>query len=1139
MEKSLPTIYMSKSTLYRQAKELAKELNVEFKIKYVGVTKATLVNFINDLELKKAQDKTLLQQILETELVPIAQERLEASILRQNFFRNVLQTELLEAVKARERRVAKDLIKKLLREKKWNEILKLALTDNNYLLTEKQAEKMFNQIIAEDYYVLKLFNGERYQYYALSNNTADIFISMLTTGGDFRLQETYGSDVWEAYDFTRIDTVSIEPWKNVDHIIKNKSGMFFRYTNTTNIDLSRYQIFNEEQASNKKLISRREHCIIHALLKAGIPRALTNAVKLAIVTSSHLAKKSLKKVAQIINTNIRLYFYDSKQKKQRYTNYKCKDATKTINLAIFEEHFFVFEQTKYSRQSIKKYDLLYKMDDFNEIITYNEKTKKIIYGDDKKINSLGLVREFFDQGKFVALDMSLYAEASRDVTLKNHIYLNNIKNEQQPCVYKCNERKTPPVWYADTETYVNGDYHKLQLFGVVSNNSDLVHIMNVNDPRYRHPEVSKEQMLVNKFLNLVTNNGKSDAQVYFHNLKYDYHVIESYICIKEKCEKDNQIYSVSVKYKGKKVELRDSFKLLSMPLSKFQKTFKLPKEFGKKEAICYEYYTPNNDNQRINCNIYRNMLSFDNRKVFDENMLTEPSYDEKTNTFNPMDYYKEYLRLDCLVLKKGLLKFDELINLITEGRLSIFECLTISSLTDRYMNIMGAYNDVYEVKSNLREYISKAVYGGRVCVNKKYIKQTITGKIADYDGVSLYPSAINRLCRERGLPKGPAVRFGKDISVYDWKEVTYAIMTVRIIKVNKFQQMPFIAHKSDSSIKYVNEAPPEPIIIDSTTLEDYIKFHRIEYEILDGVYWNQGVNKTMGLIIQKLFNERLKHKEEGNKAMSNTLKLMLNSAYGKTILKKTKKEKVIIEASRKTYNKDKKEWVSEENKRFKAYVFNNWNTISSFRKLNDWNWEVEKNASDDSYNRGHIGCSILSTSKRIMNELFGVANDIGCPIYYTDTDSLHCNLEDIPAIENTFYKAYKKVLTGKELEQFHVDFDLANAASEIYAIKSIFLGKKSYIDMLESKDKNGNTINGFHIRLKGITEDGLEYAAKQYSEDKKTPNYWGLFADLAKGTKKEIILNPFNVEENKSKVLFEFKHGKVSTRKEFVRKVQF
>ena len=183
---------------------------------------------------------------------------------------------------------------------------------------------------------------------------------------------------------------------------------------------------------------------------------------------------------------------------------------------------------------------------------------------------------------------------------------------------------------------------------------------------------------------------------------------------------------------------------------------------------------------------------------------------------------------------------------------------------------------------------------------------------------------------------------------------------------------------------------------------------------------------------------------------------------------------------------------------------------------------------DDTFNRGHIGCAILSMSKRIMNEVFDVANEIACPIYYTDTDSLHCDLDAVPKIETRYKEVYGKQLNGKNLEQFHTDFNLPGACSEIYAEKSIFLGKKSYIDCLKSTDKDGNIIRGYHVRLKGITSAGLEHAASKYAD-----SYLGLYTDLAKGNSVKILLNP------KDKVLFEYKRGHVSTRTDFYREVKF
>ena len=64
---------------------------------------------------------------------------------------------------------------------------------------------------------------------------------------------------------------------------------------------------------------------------------------------------------------------------------------------------------------------------------------------------------------------------------------------------------------------------------------------------------------------------------------------------------------------------------------------------------------------------------------------------------------------------------------------------------------------------------------------------------------------------------------------------------------------------------------------------------------------------------------------------------------------------------------------------------------------------------------------------------------------------------------------------------FHVDFDLYGATSEIYAVESLFLGNNTYIDILESTDKHGNTIKSEHIRMNGIPTSCIQYYAEQHN----------------------------------------------------------
>lgn len=1059
--------------------------------------------------------------------------------------------------------VGTQAVDRMIEGNQFQEILNMAVSQR-LRLTLDQAQRYWNRLIADGRYVMILrvpnAPGLDGQHITVSQSSKEFLLEILMKGYRTHIRKDEpGSDLLDNIDINQI--VSIDLVRQVaDRKMPDRDGRFFPYLNTSKLDLSRYQIYDQDDAYNRKLIDKRDHCLIHALSLSGVSRTVLNRIKLSHIEGANIRVKDLKHIAKTIKRNIIVHRYDGGRiRKQSYKTDQAARGAEDVMLAISQNHYFIYEDSNYSKLSVTRYRDLYMVDNYTNIVRVDQVGDNTYYRYDEhksRINSLTMVNTMLQDGLFDKLDMVCFEEASSHKELRDHVYLDDIANEQVQCEYGVAENMTdiPRVYFADCESFVNGDHHELYMLGVVSSSSDIVDILNVCDRRYADSYLGARQTLVNDFMKLMTRNGTRDVICYFHNLKYDYHLMEPYLKVDDRCEKDGQLYSVTC-HRGKaKVELRDSFKMIPVALSKFGSMFDLPSDLRKKEAISYEYYEPNNHNMRIPVSDYRMRLSYNDRIVFDEMARQCPSYDGESKTFNPTTYYRDYLRMDCLVLKHGVQKFSDLISDITGGSLSIYNSLTISSLTDQYMGRMGAYRGVYKICANLRAYVAKAVYGGRVNCNETknadgtymYKKRVIERKIADYDGVSLYPSAINRLCRPStdtetshtaGLPTGMAVRFDDQFPLDNWRDTTYAIMTVRITAVNKHQQIPFIAYKNDSSISYLNEPPPEPIVIDKITLEDYIQYHDIEYELLDGVYWNSGTNDIMGKLVRRLFRERLKYKSS-NPAMANTLKLMLNSSYGKTIMKKTKTEKVLIRTKNYRYNKTTEQWEVVPKTNLKNFVYNNFNSIKSYRQLNATCWEFTRLKADDSYNRGHIGCAILSMSKRIMNEVFDVANDNGLPIYYTDTDSLHCNYDDVPILEAKYGERYGKTLNGKELEQFHVDFDLKGAADTIYATKSIFLGKKSYIDYLESHDKDGNVINGYHIRLKGITAAGLEHAAKKYS-DVDVPEYFRLYEDLASGNKVDILLNPINDQTGEKKVLFAYGAGKVFTRQEFVRTVRF
>ena len=60
---------------------------------------------------------------------------------------------------------------------------------------------------------------------------------------------------------------------------------------------------------------------------------------------------------------------------------------------------------------------------------------------------------------------------------------------------------------------------------------------------------------------------------------------------------------------------------------------------------------------------------------------------------------------------------------------------------------------------------------------------------------------------------------------------------------------------------------------------------------------------------------------------------------------------------------------------------------------------------------------------------------------------MHMNDEEIKELSVKFTEKYNRTLIGKNMGQFHSDFTHKNKeCSNVVSIKSIFLGKKAYIE---------------------------------------------------------------------------------------------
>jgi hypothetical protein len=193
----------------------------------------------------------------------------------------------------------------------------------------------------------------------------------------------------------------------------------------------------------------------------------------------------------------------------------------------------------------------------------------------------------------------------------------------------------------------------------------------------------------------------------------------------------------------------------------------------------------------------------------------------------------------------------------------------------------------------------------------------------------------------------------------------------------------------------------------------------------------------------------------------------MNSGYGKSIQKPIKTDTRFV-----------------RNDNFNHYASEHYHNIEkiepvagTFVKAQGDNgvWMVTLRKSlDKQFNNCLFGVSVLSMSKRIMNEVMCLAEDIGANIYYQDTDSMHIERSALSALAEEYRKVYNRELIGENIMGcFHNDFD---ALKDAYCTYHISLGKKMYYDTLTNDA--GQTAE--HFRMKGIPNDVIRHHADMY-----------------------------------------------------------
>lgn len=909
---------------------------------------------------------------------------------------------------------------------------------------------------------------------SLIKSLKDIQVNMTSSNSWDEFAEIIDSAEFITLKNAHVKIIDDDDEKEFKKIRGKLSSGYFPYKHNTHFDFTRYGIFST--ITSKDL---EDNCFYNALKFGGLEEVKLNEIKY-FIKNRYISIDNIKKACELLKICVKL----THNKKNGEMTHKIFGNEKdiTFNMGSICNHYFVNEITEYTSFSIKNYHDVKDIKECNKIWKMKkgkyEKSNKHFISSYDLINAL-LRTDLLEKNEITEelMNSNYYTKHENDEIINLNYDVEQMR-ENEICPKEKIEKIEYINVYADFETDPNGT-HKAYLICAVDE----------NDNKYSFNIKRDGEHFVKKFL----QQFKTNINIIFHNAKYDFKFLFKYLIIENYIDNNNKFMGCNAFFKNnnKTIKIKVSCSLLLIPfgIGKFNKIFdkdyyenKKDPNYNQKEIMPYKLYTLENVQKKfIKIEEAFKYISDEKKKEqFINNIEKWKVGYQKENEqyFDIIEYSKKYCELDCKILKWGYNIFRgwflELFNL------DINNYISIPSIAQDYLTNEGCYEGIYKLHGIPREFINRCVVGGRtMCEQNKKSKCNKT--LNDYDAVNLYGSAMVRL---KGFLKGLPKVIQKDQLNKEFlsRQDGYFIK-IKVLDVGVRRKMPLLSYKLNDVRMFSNDLKNQIIYVDNIALEDFETFQNGTYEILQGYYFNEGFNPKIKEVVQNLTETRNKFKKEGNPAQE-AIKLLVNSSYGRTIMKPISKEIKIFN-------------TTEE---YNTFVRRNFNQIGSI--------DIISGNEKDKYCKRkvevtqaiyihqsipHVGVQILSMSKRIMNEVICLAEDNKIRIYYQDTDSMHIEDNKVKLLSKLFNDKYGRELTGKNLGQFHCDFaDWKKAKmdtkegqlNDIVSVKSLFLGKKAYIDVLRGTNNEGEYEYDYHMRLKGISESSILQKCKDLN---KTP----------------------------------------------------
>ena len=801
---------------------------------------------------------------------------------------------------------------------------------------------------------------------------------------------------------------------------KPKDGGFFPFINTTKLELDKYGVYKTIKMNNYK-----ENCLMKAFRMSDLYSTEELYNLSLLIRTMNIPRNKLKIIAESTNSTIILTYKRSGVGKDKIRKQKIGTGDKKISLGLISwgtlnGHYFLNDEYPIKLSQVK------------DII--NGTNSRVKINQRKNVDAFKLIDMLLPLFKPITLDEKIVKTqfGDRFTKIDDLNYSEKDIKEYKNKKSGYNPHKYAQKIFIDFESYTDLKYHEAYC---------------ICDSRGK---VFEGEDCASKFLESLTG----DSLLIAHNMSYDRQFFKDIKYLTMVKSSGNLVMYMTGIYYSKKLEktikifLKDSYSLISVALREFPDMFDMKNTI--KEVMPYNLYTKSRNMKKIKISEVKQYLneSENNVKLYDQMVRNIDKWGCRIEKdyFDAIKYSIEYCKIDIQLLENGYNTFRDWILELSDNKLDIDNIVSAASIADQFNIVNGSYENCYKLSGVPREFIQRCVVGGRVmCANNT--KTHIYEEIDDFDACSLYPSAVKELGGYlRGTPK---VMNENDFG--NWHEFDGVFVHVKVTKLGKNRVFPLLSVKNESGIRnFTNDVVGKEFYMDKISLEDFINFQQGEVKFIRGYYYNEGKNIKSSKLIQKLYNERKKKKKEGN-YIQIVYKLIMNSSYGRTIMK--------------PITHDYKFVYGDEKKR-NDFIVANHNYISDIIDLNPGYLFKIKKPIGKHFSAPHIGTSILSMSKRIMNRVMCLAEDENIDIYYQDTDSMHILRDKVLKLSNSYFEKYNKILIGKEMGQFHSDFEF-KSDEPAYAIESIFLGKKSYCDKIRVIN-SGKEEFKYHIRMKGI-----------------------------------------------------------------------